>query len=187
MFRYSYFQPHVFPLFPLFVTAQTFVRFMKGIHPLTILTDLDPGLREAIRSELPNTKHVVSIWNILPKLSCWFSLPLGLRYAEFRTEFEALYLLDSAEDFEYRWNQMVGQYGVSLDKHMALLFSLRTSWAFTYTKGCFVARMSTIGYSKSVDAFLRGIFSAQTCLRSFLDQVFDVKCDLVSVWYLVCN
>lgn len=150
---------------------QTFVRFMKGIHPQTILTDLDPGLREAIRSELPNTKHVVSIWNILPKLSCWFSLPLGPRCAEFRTQFEALYLLDSAEDFEYRWNQMVGQYGINSDKHMALLFSLRTSWAFPYTKGCFLARMATSGYSKSVEAFLRGVFSAQICLRSFFDQV----------------
>lgn len=154
---------------------------MKGICPQTILTDLDPGLREAIRSELPNTKHVVSIWNILPKLSCWFSLPLGPRCVEFRTQFEALYLLDSAEDFEYRWNQMVGQYGINSDKHMALLFSLRKSWAFPYTKGCFLARMATSGYSKSVEAFLRGVFSAQMCLRSFFDQVFDVKCDLVFV------
>lgn len=150
---------------------QTFIQFMKGVRPQTILTDLDPGLREAIRSELPNTKHVISIWNILPKLSCWFALPLGPRYAEFRTEFEALHLLDSAEDFEFRWNQMVGQYGISSDKHMALLFSLRTSWAFPYAKGCFLARMATIDYSKSVDAFLRGVFSAQTSLRSFFDQV----------------
>ncbi|XP_028943522.2 putative protein FAR1-RELATED SEQUENCE 10 isoform X2 [Malus domestica] len=47
---------------------QTFVRFMRGRFPQTILTDLDPGLRDAIRSELPGTKHVISLWNILPKV-----------------------------------------------------------------------------------------------------------------------
>ncbi|GFY90675.1 FAR1-related sequence 10 [Actinidia rufa] len=150
---------------------QIFVQFMKGRCPQTILTDLDPGLRDAIRSELPNTKHVISVWDILPKLSCWFSLALGHRYADLRTEFDALYHLENSEDFEFRWNQMVGQYGISSDKHIALLFSLRTSWALPYIKGCFLARMATTAYSKSVDAFLKGVFSAQTCLRSVFEQV----------------
>ncbi|KAK6917866.1 MULE transposase domain, partial [Dillenia turbinata] len=56
---------------------QTFVRFIKGICTQTIFTDLDPGLREAIRSELPNTRHVIRIWNILPKVSSWVSIFLG--------------------------------------------------------------------------------------------------------------
>uniref|UniRef100_A0A5B6ZF96 Protein FAR1-RELATED SEQUENCE n=1 Tax=Davidia involucrata TaxID=16924 RepID=A0A5B6ZF96_DAVIN len=150
---------------------QTFVHFMKGRYPQTILTDLDPGLRDAIRSELPSTKHVTSIWNIMPKVSCWFSLPLGPRYAEFKSEFDALYHLGSTEDFEFRWNQMVSQFGLGSDKHIDLLFSLRSSWALSYTRGCFLARMATTAYSKSVDAFLKGIFNAQTCLRSFFEQV----------------
>ncbi|XAR65755.1 hypothetical protein NMG60_11009972 [Bertholletia excelsa] len=150
---------------------QTFVRFMKGRSPQTILTDLDPRVREAIRSELPNTKHVISIWNILPKLSCWFSLMLGPKYEEFRTEFDALYQLDSSEDFEFQWNQIITQYGLSADRHIALLFSLRMSWALSYTKGCFLARMATAAYLRSVDTFLKDIFSAQTCLRSFFEQV----------------
>ncbi|XP_052203411.1 putative protein FAR1-RELATED SEQUENCE 10 isoform X2 [Diospyros lotus] len=139
--------------------------------PQSILTDLDPGLSDAIRSELPNTRHVISIWNILPKLSCWFSLELGPRYSEFRTDFDALYQLDNNEDFEFQWNQMIAQYGLGSDKHISLLYSLRTSWALPYTKGCFLARMATIAYSKSIDAFLRGIFTVQTCLRSFFEQV----------------
>ncbi|KAA8519207.1 hypothetical protein F0562_013463 [Nyssa sinensis] len=150
---------------------QTFVHFMKGRYPQTILTDLDPGLRDAIRSELPNTKHVTSIWNIMPKVSCWFSPPLGPRYAEFKSEFDALYHLESTEGFEFRWNQMVSRFGLASDKHIDLLFSLSSSWALSYTRGCFLARMATTAYSKSVDAFLKGIFNAQTCLRSFFEQV----------------
>lgn len=35
----------------------------------------------------------------------------------------------------------------------------------------FLARMATTAYSKSVDAFLKGIFGVQSCLRGFFEQV----------------
>ncbi|KAI9160220.1 hypothetical protein LWI28_006291 [Acer negundo] len=149
---------------------QTFARFLKGKCPQTILTDLDPGLRDAIQSELPSTKHVMSICNILSKLSSWFSLPLGSQFSEFKSEFDALYHAESAEDFELRWRQMVPMFGLGSDKHIALLYSFRMYWALSHTRGYFLARMATTAYSKSVDAFLKGIFSAQTCLRSFFEQ-----------------
>lgn len=157
----------------LIFLVQTFVQFMKGRPPQAIITDLDPGLRDAIRSELPTTKHVISVWNILAKLSSWFSLPLGLQYAEFKSEFEALYCLEVPDEFDLRWNQMVSRFGLSSDKHIALLFSLRASWALAFIRGYFLARMTTELYAKSVDSFLKGIFNAQTCLRSFFEQVYE--------------
>ncbi|GLT80222.1 hypothetical protein SLA2020_516740 [Shorea laevis] len=150
---------------------QTFIRFMKGRFPETIVTDLDPGLRDAIRSELPSTKHVASIWNILPKVSSWFSVQLGSQYPEFKSEFDALYRVETTEDFEMRWNQLISMFGLSSDKHIALLYSVRTSWALSYVRGYFLAQMVTSAYLKSVDAFLKGLLSAQTCLRSFFEQI----------------
>lgn len=150
---------------------QTFANFMNGRCPQTIITDLDPGLGDALRRELPSTKHVISLWNILPKVSCWFTIPLGPRFAEFKSEFEALYHLEGVEDFEFQWNQMVSQFGLNEDKHIALLYSLRASWVLCYTRGCFLAQMTTASYSKAVDSFLKGVFTSQTCLRSFFEQV----------------
>lgn len=40
---------------------QSFVRFMRGRQPQTIVTDIDSGLRDAIANEMPNTKHVICI------------------------------------------------------------------------------------------------------------------------------
>lgn len=148
---------------------------MRGRCPQTILTDLDPGLRDAILSELPGTKHVISIWNILPKISSWFSVSLGSRYAEFKSEFDVLYRVESTEDFELQWNQMISVFGLTTDKHIALLYSFRASWALPYVRGYFLACMATTTYSKSVDAFLKGVFSAQTCLRSFFEQVYSLN------------
>ncbi|XP_030456943.2 putative protein FAR1-RELATED SEQUENCE 10 isoform X1 [Syzygium oleosum] len=144
---------------------------MRGRSPQTILTDLDPGLRDAVRGELPNTKHVTCIWNILPKVSSWFSVPLGSQYADFRSEFDALHCVENTEDFELRWNEMVSQFGLGSDKHIALLHSIRTSWALCYTRGHFLARMTSVAFFRSVDSFLKGIFSPNACLRSFFDQV----------------
>ncbi|KAK6124763.1 hypothetical protein DH2020_041497 [Rehmannia glutinosa] len=150
---------------------KAFLRFMKGRYPQTIITDIDPGLREAIRSELPNTKHVISLYNILPRISSWFSVPLGSRFPEFKFEVEELCHLESTDEFEFRWNQMVSHYGINSDKHTALLFSLRMCWALPYTRGYFLARMDSISYWKPVDAFLKGLIKTQTCLRGFLEQI----------------
>ena len=144
---------------------------MRGTFPQTILTDLDPGLRDAIRSELPGTKHVISRWNILSKVSSWFSLYLGPRYVEFKSEFDLLSSVESSEDFEIRWDQMVSTFGLVSDKHLDLLFSFREYWVPSYIRGCLLAQMATSAYFKAVDTFLKGVFSAQTCLRSFFEQV----------------
>ncbi|XP_050212090.1 putative protein FAR1-RELATED SEQUENCE 10 isoform X2 [Mercurialis annua] len=150
---------------------QAFIHFMKGKCPQTILSDLDMTLKDAISSELPSSKHVMSVWSILPKLYSWFSLPLGSRYAEFKSKFDELYHTESTEEFELRWSQMVSIFGLGSDKHIALLSSLRAFWALSFVRGYFLAQMATTEYSKSVDAFFKLVCSTQTCLRSFFEQV----------------
>ncbi|KAJ6674552.1 PROTEIN FAR1-RELATED SEQUENCE 10-RELATED [Salix viminalis] len=120
---------------------QTFVRFIRGRHPQTIVTDMELALRDAIARELPNTKHVVCIWHILSKLSSWLSFPLGSRF------------------------ELVS------DKHMALLFSYRGFWSISYIRGSFLARTMTPEFSQSLHAFLKRILSGQTCLQVFFEQV----------------
>lgn len=144
---------------------------MRGRYPQTIISDLDTGLRDAILSELPTTKHVIPIWNIFSKVPSWYSLSLGSRYMEFKSALDALYRLESTEEFELQWNQMVSVFGLSTDKHISLLYSFRTSWALPYIRGHFIARMATAPYSKSVEVFLKGVCSSQSYLRSFFEQV----------------
>ncbi|XP_019419804.1 PREDICTED: putative protein FAR1-RELATED SEQUENCE 10 [Lupinus angustifolius] len=150
---------------------QTFVRLVSGRCPQTILTDLDPRLGDAIKSKFPGTKHVIPLWNIMYKVPTWFSLLLGSRYEEFKFEFDVLFHIENTEEFELRWSQMISVFGLGSDKHIDLLYSVRASWAQSYVRGYFLARMATIPYSKSIDAFLKGIFTEHSCLRGFFDQV----------------
>jgi hypothetical protein len=144
---------------------------MRGRCPQTILSDLDPGLRDAVGSEFPGTKHVIPVWNIINKVSSWFSLHLGSRYGEFKSEFNALFNIENTEEFELQWSQMISVFELDSDKHIDLLYSVRASWAQPYVRGYFLARMATTAYSKSIDAFLKEIFTQHTCLRSFFEQV----------------
>ncbi|XP_074285110.1 putative protein FAR1-RELATED SEQUENCE 10 [Silene latifolia] len=149
---------------------QTFVQFMRGRHPQTIVTDLDLRLKDAIANEFPNTKHVVSLWYIKSKLSSWFSLPLGLQYSVFRSEFEILCYLDSIKDFETHWNHLVARFGLGSDKHISLLTSFKESWAFSYIKECFLARIVTTEYMESLCTCLYDILNVQTCLQGLFEQ-----------------
>ncbi|KAG6418964.1 hypothetical protein SASPL_121171 [Salvia splendens] len=151
-------------------SLQAFLRFMKGRYPQTIITDIDPGLREAIRNEMPNTKHVISFHNILPRMSCWFSPPLGPRFSRFKYEFEELCHVETTDEFEFRWNQMVSNFELNSDKHIVLLFSLRMCWSLPYIRGCFLARMDSPSYWKSLDVILKEVIKTQTCLRGLSEQ-----------------
>lgn len=158
---------------------QVFVQFMQGISPQTIVTDMDLGLKDAISSELPNSKHVICVWHILCKLSSWFSVPLTAQFAEFKSEFDMLCHLENTEDFEQQWNNLVSHYGLCSDKHIALLFSYRAFWSFPYIRGHFLARTLTAEYSKLVDTFLKSILSQQSSLQIFFEQV-GVAANIVS-------
>ncbi|XP_057526946.1 putative protein FAR1-RELATED SEQUENCE 10 isoform X2 [Amaranthus tricolor] len=150
---------------------QTFVRFMQGRHPQTIVTDLDPGLRDIIASELPNTKHVISLWYIMSKLNSWFSLALGPNMSDFKSHFVMVCYVESIEDFEHHWSHLVSRFGLGSDKHISLLSSCRACWAFSYTRDCLVSRITTAEYMRCLNSFLKDILNEQTCLQVFFEQV----------------
>lgn len=144
---------------------------MRGRRPEIVVTDMDSGLRDALAVEMPNTKQIICIWQVLSKISSWFSLQLGVQYSNFKSEFDMLCHLENVEDFEHQWNNLVAQFGIGSDKHIALLFSYRTSWPFCYVRNFFLARTMSPEYSKSVATFLKNILGMQS-LQSFFKQVF---------------
>lgn len=133
---------------------------MKGKYPKIILTDQDLSIKEAIATELPNTKHAFCIWHIVAKLSSWFSFPLGSRYDDFKHEFHKVYHLECADDFEREWKIMVSQFGLGVDKHIDLLFSHRKFWALAYLKDFFFAGMTTTGRSESINSYIKRFLDA---------------------------
>lgn len=150
---------------------KAFLGFMNGKAPQTILTDQNLCLKEAIAMEMPMTKHALCIWMIVAKFPSWFNAVLGERYNEWKAEFFRLYNLESIEDFELGWRDMVNSFGLHTNRHIANLYGLRIFWALPFLRSHFFAGMTTTGQSKSINAFIQRFLSAQTRLAHFVEQV----------------
>lgn len=150
---------------------KAFLAFMNGKAPQTVLTDQNMCLKEAINLEMPTTKHALCIWLVVAKYPSWFNAVLGERYNEWKAEFNRLYNLESMEDFELGWRDMVNSFGLHTNRHIASLFSLRSLWALPYLRSHFFAGMTTTSHSKSINAFIQRFLSAQTRLAHFVEQV----------------
>ncbi|KAM3762713.1 hypothetical protein ACB098_01G367700 [Castanea mollissima] len=149
---------------------KAFLGFMNGKAPQTILTDQNMCLKEAVAIELPMTKHALCIWMIVGKFPSWFNAVLGERYNEWKTEFFRIYNLESIEDFELGWMEMVNSFGLHANRHIANLYGLRSLWALPFLRTHFFAGMTTNGQSKSINAFIQRFLSAQTRLAHFVEQ-----------------
>eukprot|EP00268_Persea_americana_P027756 TRINITY_DN27041_c0_g2_i1.p1 TRINITY_DN27041_c0_g2~~TRINITY_DN27041_c0_g2_i1.p1 ORF type:complete len:430 (-),score=77.60 TRINITY_DN27041_c0_g2_i1:372-1661(-) len=144
---------------------------MKGKAPRTILTDQNMWLKEAIATELPSTKHAFCIWHIIAKFSDWFSVLLGLQYDNWKAHFHRLYNMETVDDFQQGWREMIDTYGLHANKHIVSLYALRTFWALPYLRDYFFAGMNTSFQSESINAFIQRFLSAQSQLDHFVEQV----------------
>lgn len=162
---------------------KAFLGFMNGKAPHTILTDQNICLKEALCTEMPTTKHAFCIWMIVAKFPSWFNAVLGERYNEWKAEFYRLYNLESVEDFELGWREMVCSFGLHSNRHMVNLYSSRSLWALPFLRSHFLAGMTSTGQSKSINAFIQRFLSAQTRLAHFVEQVLFLMSQLV--WILL--
>lgn len=140
--------------------------------PLTILTDENMYLKEAIEKELPGTKQALCIWLIAARFPSWFDAVLGERYNSWKDEFDRLYNMESTMEFDLGWSDMMNSYGLHGNGHIASLFASRTLWALPYLRGQFFAGLlASPETSKSISVFIQRFSSAQTRLAHFIEQV----------------
>ncbi|KAI3833695.1 hypothetical protein MKX03_004030 [Papaver bracteatum] len=125
-----------------------------GKPPITILSNQDPWLTEAIGLDLPSTKHSFYIWHITSKFSGWFLSVLRSKYFE--------------------WS--ISKYKLNENSHMNGLYDVRTAWVPAFLRDYFFGGMTTTGRSESINAFVKRFINSHITLRQFLEQVdLDVE------------
>ncbi|XVF54423.1 hypothetical protein PTKIN_Ptkin05aG0179100 [Pterospermum kingtungense] len=149
---------------------KTFISLMRK-SPKSILTNLDPCITEAIAKEMPFTKHSFCIWHITSNFSGWFTEVLRNQYAEWCSDFYKLYKLDTSEEFEFKWHQVVEKHGLQGNKHMNGLYGIRHFWVHSYLCEYFFGGMTTTARSESINAFIKRFISSETSLKDFVKQV----------------
>ncbi|WOL11244.1 protein FAR1-RELATED SEQUENCE 11-like [Canna indica] len=149
---------------------QAFLRLMDGRFPQTILTDFCIGMKDAVMTELPHTKHAFSLCHIMSNLPSWFSVTLGTQYERFKSEFCRICDVESPEKFEHQWDQMVTEFGLNSDRHITLLFGHRSYWAVPFLRSWFFGGLLSTG-DLSIKSFFKGFVNSQTRLKDFVEQV----------------
>ncbi|KAL4644214.1 hypothetical protein ACB092_02G147900 [Castanea dentata] len=148
-------------------TTSTFRWLMKK-QPTTILTDQNPWIMEAISKELPLTKHAFCIWHITTKFSGWFTSILRNQYSNWYIEF---YKLDSCEEFENQWTQVMEKYDMLTNNHVIGLYQIKHFWVPCYLRGHFFGGMTTTERSGSTNAFIKWFVSSHINLIQLIKQV----------------
>ncbi|XP_043726120.1 protein FAR1-RELATED SEQUENCE 11-like [Telopea speciosissima] len=149
---------------------KVFLRFMNGKHPKIIFTDQDSAIREAVREQMPGTRHAFCMWYITKKAPGWFSSLLGTRYNKWQEEFYKLNEAESEEDFDVGWRDMGEMYGLSGDLNWINLYELRALWAKPFLKSSFVGIWTT-NRSESMNSFMKRFITSETLLTEFMEQV----------------
>lgn len=153
---------------------KTFLSFVGDKAPQTIITDQNLWLKDAIASELPETKHAFCIWHIMAKFSEWFSLLLGSHYDTWKAEFYRLYNLEMIEDFENGWREMMSRYGLQSNKHILSLYTLRSFWALSFLRRYFFGGLVNKCQLESIHTYTERILSVQSQLDQFIEKVSDI-------------
>lgn len=88
------------------------------------------------------------------------------------------YKLDSCDDFEHQWLQVISKYDMVMNKHVNGLYQIKHFWAPCYLRGYFFGGMTTTGRSESINAFIKRFVTAHISLVEFAKQVsnYPLKC-----------
>nr|XP_048318492.1 protein FAR-RED IMPAIRED RESPONSE 1-like isoform X2 [Ziziphus jujuba var. spinosa] len=149
---------------------RAWLRAMGGHAPKVILTGQDKALKEAISEVFHDSRHCFCLWHIMNKI------PEKLGYVtrqheKFMNKFnKCIFKSWTKEQFEERWWKMINRFNLRDDLWLQSLYEDREHWIPTYMKDIFLAGMSTVQRSESVNCFLDKYMQRKTTLKEFLEQ-----------------
>ncbi|KAF7821244.1 protein FAR1-RELATED SEQUENCE 11-like [Senna tora] len=79
--------------------------------------------------------------------------------------------VDTAEEFEDKWPEVIAKYNLESNKHVKGLYLVKEYWAFPYLCDHFFREMTTTKPYESINAFIKRFINSQTRLSTFFKQV----------------
>ncbi|XP_074347006.1 protein FAR1-RELATED SEQUENCE 5-like [Apium graveolens] len=148
---------------------KTWLEAVDNKPPITIITDQDIALSNAISEVMPNTNHTYCTWHISSKFPEKLST-LNTQYSEFKTDFNAcIYKSLSPTEFEGRWEDLKEKYDLENHNWLNDMYAFRREWVFAFTKQHFAAGMTTTSRSESMNSFFDEYVKASTGLKEFIE------------------
>ncbi|KAE8663566.1 FRS transcription factor family isoform 2 [Hibiscus syriacus] len=124
---------------------------MGGNAPKVVLTDHDKALKEAVVEVFPDSRHCFCLWHILSKIPKKLSYVNG-QHEDFMAKFDdCIFKSYTDEQFEKKWWELVDGFNLRNYLWFRSLYEDRLKWVPAYMRGIFLAGMSTMQRSDSVE------------------------------------
>ncbi|KAH9792877.1 protein FAR1-RELATED SEQUENCE [Citrus sinensis] len=108
---------------------RTFLSAMDGKMHVSIVTDGDRAMRNAIRTVFPDASHRLCYWHLERNATANISDP------NFTSAFKDVMLNYMADDeFQFKWDQMIGKFHLTNNEWIKKLYSDRHMWAETFLR-----------------------------------------------------
>ncbi|XP_077238587.1 protein FAR1-RELATED SEQUENCE 5-like isoform X2 [Tasmannia lanceolata] len=148
---------------------ETWLEAMSGCHPITLITDLDPDIGEAVAKVFPKTHHHFCKWHILRK----FPEKLGhieRKHHDFVGEFSKCINLTELNQFESSWQSLIDKYELQENRWLQTLYKTRKEWVHVYVQDVLIANVSNTQQNEIMNSIFHGYVNADTSLKAFVYQ-----------------
>lgn len=133
----------------------TFFEEMGNKTPISVVTNGDNAMRNAIESIIPKARHRLCKWHLKRNII------VNLYKSAFLRDFKVVRnMIYTPIQFEERWLLLIKKHGLEHNSWVHDLYNKRRKWAESYLRGNFFAGMRSTQRSESLNA------SAQTYLKS---------------------
>ncbi|GAB2279733.1 cyclin-dependent kinase inhibitor far1 [Dionaea muscipula] len=149
---------------------KTWLRAMGGKAPRVVISDQQTPLTAALAEVFPMSRHCYPLWCILEKV------PENLadvikRHEHFVRKFnKCVFKSWTDEQFEARWWKMVGRFDLWEDDWVRSLYEDGKKWLPLYMGDVFLAGMSTVHRSESVNSFFDKYIQRKITVKEFMKQ-----------------
>ncbi|XP_048492309.1 protein FAR1-RELATED SEQUENCE 5-like [Beta vulgaris subsp. vulgaris] len=150
---------------------EVFKKCMVGVCPMSIFTDQDQAMSNALSQVFPNTRTRLCQWHLYQDAVSHFgTFKSDDTFSDaFKKCLRGCY--DSVE-FEASWDYMMKKYGLEGDKWFARLYQLKDKWSTTLSKDFFSAGILSSQRSESTNNAIGFQASKTTSLYDYFATMF---------------
>ncbi|XP_028092442.1 protein FAR1-RELATED SEQUENCE 5-like [Camellia sinensis] len=146
---------------------KSFLESMGNRSPVTIFTDQDQAMSNAIQVVFPNTHHRLCLWHISK------NAPSHLGELNTNTEFKYLFnkcqkYCDSTLEFQQTWDNVIQKFSLESHRWLNMMYKIRHKWSTAFTKDSFNAKFKASSRSESTNNVLNNIAGKTTSLTNFV-------------------
>ncbi|XP_056691927.1 protein FAR-RED IMPAIRED RESPONSE 1-like [Spinacia oleracea] len=154
---------------------EVFLESMGEKAPVTIFTDQDQAMANAIEQVFPHTRHRLCLWHLQKNaVSRFGDLKADTTFKD--TFKKCLYGCSNEEQFETTWFEMIQTYGLQNHEWFTNLYTIKEKWCTTLNKDFFSAGILSSQRSESTNNAIGFKGNKSTTLTEFF-HIFGATVD----------